>query len=221
VTVTSSVWRSNGSVHRRPRRYGSAAGQCRRLNPAFGVGRRPGCFVGCLGRHRPGARGDHRLRPHARPVRHVDRSRQGLQHRMPDMQMHLEQACSMSYMATSSYPDPTARRGTLSATKMLMGQAARYIGQQAVQLRGGTSVTEELDHASPEVSGQASPRRPTRRKSSPTRQTEPESQRSARSQAPSDLLFHMCSGPSNLALRPPDFCRKAAPVARCHASQVF
>lgn len=72
---------------------------------------------------------------------------QALQHRMAEMLMHLEQARSMSYLATShcTDPDPVARRAALSAAKALMGQAARYIGQQAVQLHGGMGMTDELD----------------------------------------------------------------------------
>jgi alkylation response protein AidB-like acyl-CoA dehydrogenase len=72
---------------------------------------------------------------------------QALQHRMAEMLMHLEQARSMSYLATShcTDPDPLARRAALSAAKALMGQAARYIGQQAVQLHGGMGMTDELN----------------------------------------------------------------------------
>lgn len=36
------------------------------------------------------------------------------------------------------------RRRTLSAAKARVGQAAKYIGQQAVQLHGGMGVTNEL-----------------------------------------------------------------------------
>ncbi|MGH8026775.1 MAG: acyl-CoA dehydrogenase family protein [Pseudoxanthomonas sp.] len=72
---------------------------------------------------------------------------QALQHRMAEMLMHLEQARSMSYLAASrcTDPDPAARAAALSAAKALMGQAARYIGQQAVQLHGGMGMTDELD----------------------------------------------------------------------------
>lgn len=72
---------------------------------------------------------------------------QALQHRMAEMLMHLEQARSMSYLAASScaHPDLLERRASLSAAKALMGQAARYIGQQAVQLHGGMGMTDELD----------------------------------------------------------------------------
>lgn len=72
---------------------------------------------------------------------------QALQHRMAEMLMHLEQARSMSYLAASrcTDPDPAARGAAMSAAKALMGQAARYIGQQAVQLHGGMGMTDELD----------------------------------------------------------------------------
>lgn len=72
---------------------------------------------------------------------------QALQHRMAEMLMHLEQARSMSYLATShcTDADPAARSAALSAAKALMGQAARYIAQQAVQLHGGMGMTDELD----------------------------------------------------------------------------
>ena len=72
---------------------------------------------------------------------------QAVQHRMAEMLMHLEQARSMSYLATSrcTDPDPLVRRAALSAAKALMGQAVRYIGQQAVQLHGGMGMTDELD----------------------------------------------------------------------------
>ena len=73
-------------------------------------------------------------------------SNQALQHRMAEMLMHLEQARSMSYLATARCTDcdVAARRAELSAAKALMGQAARYIGQNAVQLHGGMGMTDEL-----------------------------------------------------------------------------
>lgn len=71
---------------------------------------------------------------------------QALQHRMADMLMHLEQARSISYLAASRCTDldSQARRKSLSAAKTAMGQAARFMGQQAVQLHGGMGVTDEL-----------------------------------------------------------------------------
>ncbi|MGH8456583.1 MAG: acyl-CoA dehydrogenase family protein [Stenotrophobium sp.] len=71
---------------------------------------------------------------------------QALQHRMADMLMHTEQARSMAYLAAAKVdlPDARERRRALSAAKSLVGRAARYVGQQAVQLHGGIGVTDEL-----------------------------------------------------------------------------
>jgi alkylation response protein AidB-like acyl-CoA dehydrogenase len=71
---------------------------------------------------------------------------QALQHRIADMLIHLEQARSMSYLAALRCADPnvTERRRALSAAKALMGQSARFVGQQAVQLHGGMGMTDEL-----------------------------------------------------------------------------
>ncbi len=71
---------------------------------------------------------------------------QALQHRMADMFLHSEQARSMSYLAAIKCVDPDAgeRRRALSAAKVIIGQAGRFVGQQAVQLHGGMGMTEEL-----------------------------------------------------------------------------
>ncbi|CAN7491865.1 acyl-CoA dehydrogenase family protein [Rhizobacter sp. LjRoot28] len=71
---------------------------------------------------------------------------QALQHRMADMLLHLEQARSMSYLAAMDCQnaDDDVRRKTLSAAKVTIGQACRYIAQQAVQLHGGMGMTDEL-----------------------------------------------------------------------------
>ena len=71
---------------------------------------------------------------------------QVLQHRMAEMFMEMEQARSMATLAAVkvSSSDAQERRRTLSAAKARIGQAARYIGQQAVQLHGGMGVTNEL-----------------------------------------------------------------------------
>ncbi len=71
---------------------------------------------------------------------------QSLQHRMADMLMRLEEARAMSYLATSACgnPDLAERRAALAAAKALMGQCARHIGQQAIQLHGGMGMTDEL-----------------------------------------------------------------------------
>jgi alkylation response protein AidB-like acyl-CoA dehydrogenase len=71
---------------------------------------------------------------------------QALQHRVADMTVHLEQARSMSYLAamrcTSS--NLSERRRALSAAKVVIAEAARFVGQQAVQLHGGMGMTDEL-----------------------------------------------------------------------------
>ncbi|MDY0068139.1 MAG: acyl-CoA dehydrogenase family protein, partial [Steroidobacteraceae bacterium] len=71
---------------------------------------------------------------------------QVLQHRMADMFLHSEQAVSMSYLAAIRCvePDPLVRRRALSAAKVVIGQAGRFIGQQAIQLHGGMGMTDEL-----------------------------------------------------------------------------
>ncbi len=71
---------------------------------------------------------------------------QALQHRIADMLIHLEQARSMSYLAALRCCDENVaeRRRALSAAKAVVGQSARYIGQQAVQLHGGMGMTDEL-----------------------------------------------------------------------------
>jgi alkylation response protein AidB-like acyl-CoA dehydrogenase len=71
---------------------------------------------------------------------------QVLQHRMADMFLHSEQARSMSYLAAIKCldPDATERRRALSAAKVVIGQAGRFVGQQAVQLHGGMGMTDEL-----------------------------------------------------------------------------
>ena len=71
---------------------------------------------------------------------------QALQHRMAEMLMHVEQARSMSYLAAmhAASEDVRERRRMVSAAKVTVGQACRYVGQQAVQLHGGMGVTDEL-----------------------------------------------------------------------------
>lgn len=71
---------------------------------------------------------------------------QALQHRMADMLMHVEQARSMGYLSAmhASSPDVRQRRRSVSAAKVTVGQACRFVGQQAVQLHGGMGVTDEL-----------------------------------------------------------------------------
>jgi len=74
---------------------------------------------------------------------------QALQHRMADMAIHLEQARSMAMLAAVRLDegDPLERRRAVSAAKYRVGLAARFVGQQAVQLHGGMGVTDELPAA--------------------------------------------------------------------------
>ncbi|HEU4531104.1 MAG TPA: acyl-CoA dehydrogenase family protein [Steroidobacteraceae bacterium] len=71
---------------------------------------------------------------------------QSLQHRMADMFIAATQSRSMSLLATGrcADPDPARRRHAVSAAKCFIGEAARFIGQQAVQLHGGMGMSDEL-----------------------------------------------------------------------------
>jgi alkylation response protein AidB-like acyl-CoA dehydrogenase len=71
---------------------------------------------------------------------------QALQHRMVEMLIHAEQARSITYLAAARYTseDADERRRAISAAKVRVGQAARFVGQQAVQLHGGMGVTNEV-----------------------------------------------------------------------------
>jgi alkylation response protein AidB-like acyl-CoA dehydrogenase len=70
---------------------------------------------------------------------------QVLQHRMVDMYMEVEQAVAAVYLAVLSLEAaPDARARAVSAAKATVGRAARFVGQQAVQLHGGMGMTEEL-----------------------------------------------------------------------------
>jgi alkylation response protein AidB-like acyl-CoA dehydrogenase len=70
---------------------------------------------------------------------------QVLQHRMVDMHMELEQAVAAVYLAVLNLEaDAATRARAVSAAKATIGRAARFIGQNAVQLHGGMGMTEEL-----------------------------------------------------------------------------
>lgn len=74
---------------------------------------------------------------------------QALQHRMAEMFIHLEQARSMATLAAvkAGSADAEERRRTVSGAKARIGQAIKFVGQQAVQLHGGMGVTDELPAA--------------------------------------------------------------------------
>lgn len=69
---------------------------------------------------------------------------QVLQHRMVDMYTAYEQSVSLTYLATLRLEaSDTDRKRAVSAAKVGVGQAARLIGQDAVQIHGGNGVTDE------------------------------------------------------------------------------
>lgn len=71
---------------------------------------------------------------------------QALQHRMVEMLMHIEQARSLLWLAAARCDAGAAseRRAAVSAAKVLVSEAARYVGQQAVQLHGGMGVSDDM-----------------------------------------------------------------------------
>ncbi|WP_422748690.1 acyl-CoA dehydrogenase family protein [Mycobacterium sp. WMMD1722] len=70
---------------------------------------------------------------------------QALQHRLVDMHMELEQSVAATYLAVlHGEAGDDERRRAVSAAKATIGRAARFIGQNAVQLHGGMGMTEEL-----------------------------------------------------------------------------
>ena len=72
---------------------------------------------------------------------------QALQHRIVDMYISYEQARSMACLACSRADqsnDPAERSRAISAAKIKIADAARHIGQEAVQLHGGMGMSEEM-----------------------------------------------------------------------------
>jgi alkylation response protein AidB-like acyl-CoA dehydrogenase len=69
---------------------------------------------------------------------------QVLQHRVVDMAIELEQIRSMTILAASQMEAKVAaRKRAISAAKYKVDQAARFVGQQAIQLHGGIGMTDE------------------------------------------------------------------------------
>lgn len=70
---------------------------------------------------------------------------QVLQHRLVDMFMATEESVSMALLATLKLDAGAEERAkTVSAAKVSIGRAARFVGQAAVQTHGGMGVTEEM-----------------------------------------------------------------------------
>jgi alkylation response protein AidB-like acyl-CoA dehydrogenase len=71
---------------------------------------------------------------------------QVLQHRMVDMFIAYEQALSMTYLTTLAlYGDARERAKAASSAKVQVGEAAKFVGQQAVQIHGGMGMSDELE----------------------------------------------------------------------------
>ena len=70
---------------------------------------------------------------------------QVLQHRMVDMFMQVEQSASMVLMVTLKLIEHAEeRKKAVSAAKVQVGKAGRFVGQSAVQIHGGIGMTDEL-----------------------------------------------------------------------------
>jgi pimeloyl-CoA dehydrogenase small subunit len=70
---------------------------------------------------------------------------QVLQHRSAEMLIALEQGRSMAMLAAMMVdePDPKERAHNIAMAKVGVGQASRFVAQNAVQLHGGIGMTEE------------------------------------------------------------------------------
>ena len=70
---------------------------------------------------------------------------QVLQHRSAEMLIALEQGRSMAMLAaiTVDEPDAAERPHNISMAKVGVGQSARFVSQNAIQLHGGIGMTEE------------------------------------------------------------------------------
>ena len=70
---------------------------------------------------------------------------QALQHRASEMFMSLEQGRSLAMLAAMMVEEPDAaeRAHNIAMAKVGVGQAARFVSQNAVQLHGGIGMTEE------------------------------------------------------------------------------
>lgn len=71
---------------------------------------------------------------------------QALQHRMAEMIIAAEQTRSMAIIAAvhADVDDAARRRRAISAAKAYIGQAGRFVGQQAVQLHGAMGMVDDL-----------------------------------------------------------------------------
>ncbi|WP_315832399.1 acyl-CoA dehydrogenase family protein [Bradyrhizobium prioriisuperbiae] len=71
---------------------------------------------------------------------------QVLQHRMVDMFVALEEGISMTYLLNSALAARGVPQAQLAAaTKVKVGEVARHVGEQAIQLHGGMGMSDELN----------------------------------------------------------------------------
>ncbi|HJZ16304.1 MAG TPA: acyl-CoA dehydrogenase family protein [Stellaceae bacterium] len=70
---------------------------------------------------------------------------QVLQHRATEMLMELERGRSMAMLAAMMVeePDPAERAHNIAMAKVGVGQASKFVSQNAIQLHGGIGMTEE------------------------------------------------------------------------------
>jgi pimeloyl-CoA dehydrogenase small subunit len=70
---------------------------------------------------------------------------QAIQHRAADMLIAVQQARSLMFYATMMLDaeDPEERAKAISAAKLQVGRAARFVGENAIQLHGGIGMTME------------------------------------------------------------------------------
>jgi alkylation response protein AidB-like acyl-CoA dehydrogenase len=68
---------------------------------------------------------------------------QVIQHRLVDMFMEVEQAVSITLMATLKLDTPE-RAAAVSMAKAKVGKACKFVGQNAVQTHGGIGISNEL-----------------------------------------------------------------------------
>jgi alkylation response protein AidB-like acyl-CoA dehydrogenase len=63
---------------------------------------------------------------------------------MAEMFVETQETRSILYRGLASIDaDPKARRAAVSAAKVFVGNAGRFVGGQGIQLHGGIGVTEE------------------------------------------------------------------------------
>ena len=69
---------------------------------------------------------------------------QALQHRMSEMFVEVQETRSILYRGIANLDGtPAARRQAVSAAKVMLGSAGRFVGGQGIQLHGGIGVTDE------------------------------------------------------------------------------